>query len=546
MKGAKIMKTSTLCHFLAVLVLGALLLGTGLPGYASEPVTPIPPGPETSLPDYIGAPAKAHPTANNGVPQNPFLAPNPFAQGHKDIWMSDTANIAGPLGRNPVILSTTLPGTHDYSWLTPCGNYAFDSHGRMILTCFGRGEASVVMLDADTLEVLTHEDLDVVTGPPVGEGGQDFPRSMWSIYGYFDNLDQMHMIAEGRKIITLGEAGSPSSPEFVEVGEGYDLGELLDETEESIRGVMVDFQGRYWINVARTATIYLLNPATYHGIEDLKSIDLDYDADADEFIRNGMAITKEGAAYIVTTEAMYRVDAGADDQPFLVWAEAYDNSYADNHEIKVRPGQTEQGSGTTPTILGEGKYVAITDNAEQMQVVVYRTEEKLDPGEERIVCEVPVFDFEGGGIGAQWNSLVGLRNSIIVQNTADYHWDWANYEDAHLETPSKPGMERIDIDPNGMGCTKVWVNTEVAGAMTVELSTRTGLIYTQDRKWDAENNVNAYYFVALDFRTGEVVWEKLMGTGDKFDSIGMPVIIGPNKALYGPLQGGLTMLIDTY
>jgi hypothetical protein len=26
----------------------------------------------------------------------------------------------------------------------------------------------------------------------------------------------------------------------------------------------------------------------------------------------------------------------------------------------------------------------------------------------------------------------------------------------------------------------------------------------------------------------------------------MPVIIGPNKALYGPLQGGLTMLIDTY
>jgi len=501
----------------------------------------IPPGPWTSLPDYIGAPAKAHPTANNGVPQNPFLAPNPFSHGHKDIWMSDTANVAGPLGRNPVILSTTLPKTHDH-WLTPCGNVVFDSHGRLILTCFGWDEASLVMLDPDTLEVLTHKDLDVVTGPPVGEGGQDFPPSMWAIYGYLDNLDQMHMVAKGRKIITLGEAGSASSPEFVEVGEGYDLGELLDETQDSVRGVIVDFQGRYWIWVARTATIYLLNPDTYHGIGDLKSIDLG----EGEFIRNGLTLTREGAVYIVTTKAMYRVEAGADDQPYIVWAEAYDNSYADNHEIKVRPGQTEQGSGTTPTILGEGKYVAITDNAEQMQVVVYRTEEKLNPGEKRIVCEVKVFDFEGGGIGAQWNSLVGLHNSIIVQNTADYHWDWANYEDAHLETPSKPGIERVDIDPNGKGCTKVWVNTEVAGAMTLELSTRTGLIYTQDRKWDAENNVNAYYFVALDFRTGEVVWEKLMGTGDKFDSIGMPVIIGPNKALYGPLQGGLTMLIDTY
>jgi len=501
----------------------------------------IPPGPWTSLPDYIGAPAKAHPTANNGVPQNPFLAPNPFSHGHKDIWMSDTANVAGPLGRNPVILSTTLPKTHDH-WLTPCGNVVFDSHGRLILTCFGWDEASLVMLDPDTLEVLTHKDLDVVTGQPVGEGGQDFPPSMWAIYGYLDNLDQMHMVAKGRKIITLGEAGSASSPEFVEVGEGYDLGELLDETQDSVRGVIVDFQGRYWIWVARTATIYLLNPDTYHGIGDLKSIDLG----EGEFIRNGLTLTREGAVYIVTTKAMYRVEAGADDQPYIVWAEAYDNSYADNHEIKVRPGQTEQGSGTTPTILGEGKYVAITDNAEQMQVVVYRTEEKLNPGEKRIVCEVKVFDFEGGGIGAQWNSLVGLHNSIIVQNTADYHWDWANYEDAHLETPSKPGIERVDIDPNGKGCTKVWVNTEVAGAMTLELSTRTGLIYTQDRKWDAENNVNAYYFVALDFRTGEVVWEKLMGTGDKFDSIGMPVIIGPNKALYGPLQGGLTMLIDTY
>ena len=64
------MKTSTLSNFLAVLVLGALLLGTGLAGCAGEPVTPIPPGPETSLPDYIGAPAEAHPLPNPGVPQN--------------------------------------------------------------------------------------------------------------------------------------------------------------------------------------------------------------------------------------------------------------------------------------------------------------------------------------------------------------------------------------------------------------------------------------------------------------------------------------------
>ena len=42
-----------------------------------------------------------------------------------------------------------------------------------------------------------------------------------------------------------------------DVGE-YDLSELVYETQDSIRGVIVDFQGRYWIWVARTATIYLL------------------------------------------------------------------------------------------------------------------------------------------------------------------------------------------------------------------------------------------------------------------------------------------------
>ena len=49
-------------------------------------------------PDYVGAPAKAHPTANSGVPQNPLLASNGFNSCHLDPWMSDTADIAGPLG----------------------------------------------------------------------------------------------------------------------------------------------------------------------------------------------------------------------------------------------------------------------------------------------------------------------------------------------------------------------------------------------------------------------------------------------------------------
>ena len=39
----------------------------------------------------------------------------------------------------------------------------------------------------------------------------------------------------------------------------------------------------------------------------------------------------------------------------------------------------------------KGGYVAITDNAEPMNVVVYRRATHLRHGQKRVVCEVPVF-----------------------------------------------------------------------------------------------------------------------------------------------------------
>jgi len=542
------MKTTNLFRCLIALALGALVLGIGLPGYASEPVTPIPAGPETSLPDYIGQPAKARPLPNSGVPQNPYFAPNPFSLAHSDIWMSDTADLPGPLGRNPVVSSTSLAEIERISWIASGGNMAFDSHGRPLVFLFGNNWASVALLDPDTLDVVSSYPLKAREGIG-GEGAQQTPFSAWSIYAYLDNRDQIHIVAESKILLTLEIVDTPSGPKFQEGGE-YDLTELVNKGTEDpsdddrVTGVVMDFQGRYWINLGTSSMIYLLNPETApEEIKDLPHVLLDIDGDGDEKTRNGTALTREGAAYIVTTEAMYRVDAGADDQPRIVWQEPYDSIGV------VRPGQYELGSGTTPTILGEGKYVAITDNAEQLQVVVYRTapDEELEPDQRRVVCEVPVFDFTEGGAGAGSNSLVGLHNSIIAQNTADYLFDWKT---GTLTTPGRPGMERIDIDPNGKGCTKVWVNTEVHTNMVMKLSTRNGLIYTQDRKYDATNDVYAVYWVALDFRTGGVVWEKLAGTFERkglatFDNFWAAIGLGPNGALYGANYGGITMLRDT-
>jgi hypothetical protein len=242
----------------------------------------------------------------------------------------------------------------------------------------------------------------------------------------------------------------------------------------------------------------------------------------------------------VSSQNMYRIDAGPDDQPNMVWSAPYDTIGT------TKDGQYELGSGTSPTVLGEGKYVAITDNAIPMKVVVYRTGERLKPKEERVVCQVPVFTDTPGALS---NSLIGSRLSLIASNNYNYWWDWTT---GKTLSASAPGFTRIDIDPNGKGCTQVWTNTEVSTTVSPRLSTKTGLIYTVSREYDPDavnsdgtNGVYVYYWIALDFRTGETVWKKLAGTGDEFDSFYPALAIGPNKALYVGAYGGFMTMRDT-
>ena len=63
--------------------------------------------------------------------------------------------------------------------------------------------------------------------------------------------------------------------------------------------------------------------------------------------------------------------------PRVIWKKGYPNSGI------VKPSQVNAGSGTTPTIMDNG-LVAITDNADPMNVVVYRNAKKLDKGEKRV------------------------------------------------------------------------------------------------------------------------------------------------------------------
>ena len=202
----------------------------------------------------------------------------------------------------------------------------------------------------------------------------------------------------------------------------------------------------------------------------------------------------------------------------------------------VKPGQVDDGTGTTPTVM-PGGYVAITDNAETMNVVVYRTGARLH-GKRRTVCQVPVFK---KGAGATENSLIGAGRSLVVENNYGYQDPLG----PNTGQVTEPGFARVDIRRNGRGCVLRWTNRTVRAPTVVpKLSLKTGLIYTYTRPPDPAGS-EPYYWTAIDFRTGRTVWNRLSGTGLTFNNNYAGIALGRDGTAYlGTLLGGIVALRD--
>jgi hypothetical protein len=211
----------------------------------------------------------------------------------------------------------------------------------------------------------------------------------------------------------------------------------------------------------------------------------------------------------------------------VTWREAYPNIGI------VKPGQTEDGSGTTPNLMG-ANYVAITDNADPMDVVVYRRAKRVSGS--RVVCTVPVFS---AGAGSTDNSLIGAGRSIIVENNYGYTGPAATLNGAS----TAPGIERVDVNKEGTGCAPVWYSAERAPSAVPKLSLRAGLVYAYTKP-PRTDGIDAWYLTALSFATGETVYERLAGTGLGFNSNYAPVSVGPDDTAYVGALGGLVLLRD--
>jgi hypothetical protein len=468
---------------------------------AAALAVPIPNPLGTTLPHYQGAPTTPKPFPATRAPQNPFLARDPSSNIHNDTWMTDAYRRRGPLGRAPVATSASLPPG-------VCGSLTFHSGGYLVSVCPTLTAPQARVIDPATLDVLASYDLPFAPDPPGTPRYQNFAGG-----GYFflDRHNQIWSATKTQHLFVLRVAADGRS--ISKVGD-YDLTSVLAE-DERISSALPDFRGRIWFVSKKGGKVGILNPRT-RAIH-VKRLGED--------VQNSFAVGRRGV-YIVSSRRMYRFSARRG-RPRIDWKVRYRNSGL------VKPGQADAGSGTTPTLMRGGR-VAITDNADPMNVVVYRAARRLH-GRRRVVCEVPVF---ARGASATENSLITAGRSLFVENNYGYQDPFGPRSGALTQ----PGFARVDV--RRRGCRKVWTNsTERAPSVVPKLSTRTGLIYAYTRE-PAPTIDQPYFWTAIDARTGRTAWKVYAGSGLGFNNNYAGLALGPDGTAYLGVFGGIVALRD--
>ncbi|MDX6583636.1 MAG: hypothetical protein QOI10_2820 [Solirubrobacterales bacterium] len=486
----------------------ALLAGTGaLALSASASALPIIDTGTPSLPAHSGAAAKAHKIKDPTIaPQNPYMTSNPNSNIHNDTWMTDAYQRKGPLGNNLQTSSGSFPPSL-------CGSITFDSQGRILSICPSSvAPPTARLIDPSTLAQISSYVLPTAPNAP---GTKEYQNFTGGGYFFVDNKDRITVATKTDHIFVLSEGPDGNT---LTLESDYDLTPVLDEDTERISSALPDFNGLIWFVSKNNGKVGTLNTKT--GAMKVKTMN--------EEIENSFAVGEDGV-YIVSDKRMYRFKATGSGMPKVVWQKGYPNSGI------VKPSQVDAGSGTTPTLMDNG-LVSITDNADPMDVVVYRTAKKLKKGEKRVVCKEPIF---GVGASATENSIITAGRSLLVENNYGYQDPFGPTAGAVTE----PGFVRVDVRKDLSGCKTAWTNREVRSPTVVpKLSTKTGLIYTYQRPPD--DAAQGYYWTAIDWRNGKTVWTQYAGSGLSFNNNYAGLALGPDGTAYLGVIGGIIALRD--
>lgn len=462
--------------------------------------------PKNDVPAAVGDAVAARPLPPVQAPAHPLLTEPQRSGMHAGSSNTDVSDYAGPLGNISVAKHRSFG---KIIGIPP--NISFDDEGRLITVALQLGKVTLYAIDPETLETIAKYDM------PKKESRDNSGGA----YFHLDHKNRPILAPNDNTIKVMELQDLDGEPQWV-VAEEYQLGDLLPEGA-NIHDVMPDWAGNLWFVTTGGVIGYRDKADGEFHLFELP--------EEGEVVQNSFAVDANGV-YMVSTHALYMFGINETTRkPRVMWREAYERGAAQ------KVGTLSHGSGTSPTLIGEDLITIADDGSPSTHVMVYKRGAEIEG--ERIVCKTPIFK---PGKSATENSLVAYQNALIVQN--DFGHDYGGNA---LET--EPGVTRLDVNASHDGCVITW-ESNLRSQSLPRLSTGTGLVYIYTFKLPFEGaKTGGWYLTALDFETGEEVWDRLIGKGsggfwDKYSSVTAPVVIGPNGAAYVGIRTGVVMLKD--
>ena len=508
----------------------ALLIGIGLSQWwsnANRELVEAEPIAGASIAPIVIDPAFTPSPVPGAVVPHPGMAAASDGSMHADGFQSDTHVAAGPFGPDLEVRSRRagngLP--------RQCATFVFRSDGKPVSLCGGLTGFRIVLLDPETLAALATYDMPMRPSSFQALIKADISVMMsdssGGAYLFLDNKDRV-VFADAQQVIQRIRAVQADGKWQFIADKQWDMrkhvpNDCLNWNNwfpsgecDMITTVLPDHAGRYWWTT-RFGRVGTLDPIS-GKVEQVRL--------NGEEIQNAMAVDAS-SVFVLSDHAQYAFVADQSGKPVQKWRHAYDRGSG------RKVGSINQGSGTTPTLLGD-RWLTFADNADpQIRIIVLRRGTLL-PGERREICRVPVFK---PGASATDNSMIGWGRSIILENNAGFtsafeQKDWGAIAG---------GVVRVDIRADGSGCDIVWTSPLKVPSVVPKLSSANGIayFYSFDLTKDGKQN---WSIAGLDFRTGKQILKVPTGQGQDYDNNWASLSVSPGGVLYAGTKGGLVQV----
>lgn len=459
-------------------------------------------------------------------PENTFLADSFWPIFHQSTYVQASTTLRGPEPGDLIevdVLNTNLSGPSP--WLT--FSEAYDDGTRVIW-----GATSTHVFKA----IANEDSFDVIDSYRI-----DFNR-----FSFHWNL----LILEDNKVI-VADRGKNTYYQFADADPSDWSSEIIledaFEIPDSIPGSAGHFSVSYdgWIIfVTDDGYIGAFNTADFTQFTSLQLPR----SDSETNFHNTYAIDEEGGIYIATTDRMFRVN-WRDTEFSLAWDIPYDfrgpgcegiNRTLAQEFLAVANGEPCTGSGTTPSLMGfdgQDELVLVSDGHIPNNMVAFWRDEIPDdwqglPGYDRRVAAVvplPYSTPEGEG-GTAENSPVVWGYDIAI----------AQYNGFRPGPNPVPGVQKLTWNPETRTLDLAWATDEVNFNNVMTYSAPSNLVYGTGQR------EGTFYFWALDWDTGDVALEVLLGEGDDYLDQGNQVVIDEDgNVFYSSSTGIVRLQVDS-